>query len=173
MKFKGWFFGKMFVTNVTFIFCNFLVLVIHEQILCCDWLLNCYCIQCWFLFNCWKFWNHHHLILGCFEYTIDNSAHLRTTDYTTIGWNRRLNKILDIVVIYLIVMRIILRCYRWSYRPIWVLKIFVNLRMLTYTLAHAKVKKSIFNSKILELVGNIDIILIRIQSLFNSKCRFE
>ena len=85
MKFKGWFFGKMFVTNVTFIFCNFLVLVIHEQILCCDWLLNCNCIQCWFLFNCWKFWNHHHLILGCFEYTIDNSTHLWTTDYTTIG----------------------------------------------------------------------------------------
>ena len=124
MKFKGWFFGKMFVTNVTFIFCNFFVLVIHEQILCCDWLLNCNCIQCWFLFNCWKFWNHHHLILGCFEYTIDNSAHLWTTDYTTIGWNRRLNKILDIVVIYLIVMRVILWCNRWCYRPIWVLKIF-------------------------------------------------
>ena len=43
----------------------------------------------------------------------------------------------------------------------------------TYDFAHAKVKKSIFSLKILEFVGDIDIILNEFQSWFNSTIKIR
>ena len=49
---------------------------------------------------------------------------------------------------------------------------FQNLRgLLAHGFAHAKVKKSIFNRKILELVGEFGIILNDFQSLFYSSIK--